>query len=548
MYPERRVYSFKKYVKYYHPKPTRTMLNNSLTGLCKSLLRLSCCLWLVLFAQLGHTQAPVAWPTKEWQTSTPEAEGMDSAALSELYNYLATAGFNTDSVLVIRHGRIVSETYVAPFNAELRHDLRSVTKSVVATLVGVALQEGRIASLDQKVLSFFPDQPANSSRQEALTVRHLLDMASGIQWREHPYDEQSDALKLWRSPDWVKFILDRQLGAVPGEKFSYIAADPHLLSVILTRSTGDNAAKYAREGLFKTLGIDDFVWRADPKGNTIGESSLRLKTRDMAKLGLLYARRGRWGDRQLLPPGWTDAVFAGGLPNGNNPLMAPPTYSRLWWTDASVPYAAALGRHGQNIIVLPDQDIVLVVTSKTADTSRRSSAVDMVKRYLLPAIKGRTALQENPDGRVKLAHAMRRLGTVDQPEPQQPSPQAEALSKRIFDLEPNAWQLLEFALELSPPNPSVKLEQATKTFPYSNRSLGGAIGLHGDYVVSQSKFDGPLAMRGRWINETTFRAETQYLEGAIILEWTAEFADGELKLSYVDGDSRAFKTRGKPKD
>ncbi|MES2584838.1 MAG: serine hydrolase [Pseudomonadota bacterium] len=513
-------------------------------GLC---LRLLSYFWFAFCVLPGHAQVPVAWPTKSWQVSTPEAEGMDSAALSSLYDYLATAGFNTDSVLVARNGRIVSETYVAPFNADLRHDLRSVTKSVVATLVGVAVQEGKIASLDQKVLSFFPDQRANGPQQEALSVRHLLDMASGIQWREHPYDEQSDALKLWKSPDWVKFILDRQVEGAPGEKFRYIAADPHLLSSMLTRSTGANAAAYARQGLFKTMGIDNFAWRTDPQGNTVGESSLRLKSRDMAKLGLLYARQGRWEDQQLLPPGWTQAVFAGGLPNGH-PSSVPPTYSRFWWTDASVPYAAALGRHGQNIIVLPEQDLVLVVTSKTADNTRRASAADMVKRYLLPAIKGHTALPENSDGLAKLAQAVRRLGEVHKPEPQLPSPQAEALSKRTFDLEPNAWQLREFALELSLPIPSFRLEQATRTFPFSNRSLGGAIGLQGDYVVSSSKFEGPLAIRGRWINGHTFRAETQHLEGSIIAEWTAEFADGELKVSYIDGDGRAFKVKGVPKE
>lgn len=473
---------------------------------------------------------------------------MDSAVLANLYEYLATAGFNTNSVLVIRHGRIVSETYVAPFNADLHHDQRSVTKSVIATLVGVAVQEGKIATLDQKVLNFFPDQRANGPHQEALEVRHLLDMASGIQWQEHPYNEKSDASKLWRSQDWVKFILDRQVSVTPGERFQYIAAAPHLLSAILTRSTGANAAEYARQGLFKIMGIDDFTWSADPQGHTVGESALRLKPRDMAKLGLLYARRGRWEGRQLLPPDWTEAVFAGGLPNRNSPLIAPPTYSRLWWTDASVRYAAARGRHGQHIIVLPEHDVVLVVTSKTADKSRSSSSVDMVKKYLLPAIKGDTALPEDATGQAKLAQAARRLDAVGKYESQQPTPQAEAMSKRTFVLDPNAWRFREFALELSLPNPRYRLEQAAKTVPFWNWSLVGAIGLQGDYVVSQRMFDRPWASRGRWINGNTFRAETQQLESSIIAEWTAEFGDKELVLSYADGDGHAIIIRGTPKE
>lgn len=164
------------------------------------------------------------------------------------------------------------------------------------------------------------------------------------------------------------------------------------------------------------------------------------------------------------------------IPNGGNPLRAPPTYSRLWWTDASVPYAAALGRHGQNIIVLPDQDVGLVVTSKTADTSPRSSAVDMVKRYLLPAIKADGALPEDSVGQAKLAQAVRDLGAVGKHESQQPNRQAEALAKRTFILEPNDWRLPEFALTLSGPDPSFRFKQAARTFPFLNMSLGGPMG------------------------------------------------------------------------
>jgi hypothetical protein len=172
----------------------------------------------------------------------------------------------------------------------------------------------------------------------------------------------------------------------------------------------------------------------------------------------------------------------------------------------------------------------------------------MVKRYLLPAIKGDSALPEDPAGRAKLAQAVRRLDTVGKYESQQPTPQAEALSKRTFVLEPNDWRLREFALALSGPEPSFRLEQAARTFPFSNTLLGGPMGLQGDYVVSRNKFEGPIALRGRWINGDTFRTEAQQLEGSIVAEWTAEFADGELKLSYVDGDGRAFKTRGSPKE
>ena len=502
---------------------------------------------VLLFGAL-QAVAQTSWPTKQWSVSTPEAEGMDPAVLADLYDYLATPSFNTDSVIVVRHGRIVSEAYAAPFHSGLRHDLRSVTKSVIATLVAAAIQERRIASDDQKVLAFFPEHKANGPGQEALSVRHLLDMTTGIQWREWPYNAESDGRQLWASPDWGDFILAREVSAAPGTKFQYIAAAPHLLSIILTRSTGSNAAEYARRHLFNVLGIDDFSWAADPKGHTVGESALRLKPRDMAKLGLLHLRQGRWEDRQLLAVGWTDALFSTAGVTHGVATNAPPTYRNLWWTDVSVPYAAAQGRHGQHIVLLPKQDIVLVVTSKTADTVRGALAPHMVQRHLLPAVKSDAALPDNAAGRTRLAQAMQRFANPVGFESQMPSPDAKALSRRTFVLESNAWNYREFALELEASEPHYRLVQADKTALMGEATRGGAVGLDGRYVVS-TKLDGRLwARRGRWMDETTFRIETQHMESAFVAEWTARFEDGQLVLTYTNGDGDALTMRGRPKD
>jgi len=489
------------------------------------------------------------WPTRQWAVSTPDAEGMDPAVLADLYDYLATPSFNIDSVIIVRHGRIVSEAYAAPFHAGLRHDLRSVTKSVVATLVGAAIQEGKIASDGQRVLGFFPEHKASSPEQDALTVRHLLDMTTGIRWREWPYDEQSDAVRLWASADWAEFILAREIAAKPGTTFQYIAAAPHLLSIILTRSTGGNAAEYARRHLFSAMGVDDFTWASDPKGHSVGESALRLKSRDMAKLGLLHLRQGRWEERQLLPPSWTEALFAGpGVTHGVNPGSAPPTYRSLWWTDASVPYAAAQGRHGQHILLLPKQDLMLVVTSKTADNVRGASASQIVQRHLLAAVKSDTALPENAPARARLAEAMQRFASRQAFEPRLPSPVAKALSRKAFTLEPNDWNYREFALELDASEPHYRLAQADKKAFLGQVTHGGAIGLDGRYVVSSKPVDRLWARRGRWTDENTFCIETQNMEAAIVAEWTAHFENDLLVLTYTNGDGDALTMHGRPKD
>ncbi len=491
-------------------------------------------------AALAQAQNTTPWPTKEWATASPESQGVDSAALAALYDHLATPAFNTDSVLVVRYGRIVSEGYAAPYRAGLRHDLRSVTKSVVATLVGAAVQEGKLASDQQKVLSFFPGHAPNSTGQEALTLRHLLDMRSGIQWREWPYDANSDSVKMWGVPDMAQFILARQVVA-PGEKFQYIGAAPQLLSVVLTRSTGANAWEYGKGGVFKTLGISDTRWIPDAQGNSIGESGLSLTPRDMARIGLLHLRQGQWEGRQVLPPGWAESLFA--------PAGASAEYRGLWWVDPTMPWASASGRHGQMIMLLPRQDLMLVVTSKTADSTRGPRLAELASNYLLPLAKADAPLPDNAAAQAQLAQAMQRFANPPPLPSHTPTAEALAQSRRSYVLEANDWGFREFTLELSGEEPAYRLLQADKKALLGQSTRGGAMGLDGRYVESNRRNDKLWARRGRWIDNNTFRIETQFLEASIVAEWTARFmGDGKLELLYANGDGEKMLMRGQAKD
>lgn len=503
-------------------------------------LALSFSLSLTLLPGASLAQDATPWPTKDWATATPASQGVDAAALAALYDYLATPAFNTDSVLVVRHGRIVSEAYAAPYRAGLRHDLRSVTKSVVATLVGAAVQEGKLASDQQKVLSFFPGHTPNSPGQEALTLRHLLDMRSGIQWREWPYDANSDSVKMWSVPDMAQFVLARQVAA-PGEKFQYIGAAPQLLSVVLTRATGANAWEYAKRGLFQTLGIGDTRWIPDPQGNSIGESGLSLAPRDMARIGLLHLRKGQWEGKQVLPPGWAESLFSEAGVSAE--------YRGLRWVDPATPWAAASGRHGQVILLLPRHDLMLVVTSKTDDRTRGPRLSELARNYLLPAVKAEGPLPENTAGQAQLAQAMQRFANPPALPSQQPTAAALAQARRTYVLEPNEWGYREFALELGASEPSYRLLQADKRALLGQSTRGGLMGLDGRYVESTRANDRLWARRGRWIDESSFRIETQFLEAAVLAEWTARFlGDGKLELLYTNGDGARLLMRGQARD
>jgi CubicO group peptidase (beta-lactamase class C family) len=304
------------------------------------------------------------WPTKEWQISSPEKEGMDSKKLAQLVDWGSAHSF--DSVLVARHGKIVLDQYYAPYIAGIPHDLFSVTKSVTGTLAAIAWKEGLLDSTSHRVLDFFDHSKiANiDPRKEAITVQNLLDMTSGLAWTEEVGNSippiETDK-QMSRSQDWVKFILDRPMSNAPGDIFNYDSGNPHLLSAILTKLTGMSAVDYAKAKLFGPLGIDDVSWAYDLQGISVGSFGLRLKPRDMAKIGYLYLHNGVWEGKQVIPPEWVHKVSN---PTVETHLKQGFWYSNFFWSLPDKHVYMALGRYGQTIMVFPDLDIVAVTTGR----------------------------------------------------------------------------------------------------------------------------------------------------------------------------------------
>jgi CubicO group peptidase (beta-lactamase class C family) len=250
-------------------------------------------------AQGGAT--PV-WPTQQWQTSTPEEQGMESAALAGLLDFGATRSL--DSLLLVRHGRIVLDAYYAPYTAEIPHRINSATKAVIGTLLAIAQKDGLLDRFDHPVLDFFADRNVANldDRKKAITVQNLLDMTSGINWQEPLEGRPDSMIEMSRQQDWTKFALDRPMASAPGEIFNYNSGGTHILSALITKLTGMSASDYAKAKLFGPLGISVSNWWRDPQGISIGGFGLALLPRDMAKIGYLYLRGGQWEDNALLLP------------------------------------------------------------------------------------------------------------------------------------------------------------------------------------------------------------------------------------------------------
>ena len=349
---------------------------------------LACLPLLIFFLVIGATNAvepavvwvPDYWPTTGWQTSTPEAHGMDQTYLTAMDEYIDEVdwGFAMVSSVVIKNGYIVHESYYGSYDETHRRNIFSCTKSFASTLIGIALAEGHISSLDDPVMDFFSDRTiANmDSRKQAITIEHLLTMTDGFDWPEHPYGAGSPYNQMTSSDDWVQFVLDRPMAHDPGEVWNYNSGSSHLLSTIVNITTGQYAHEYAEDQLFAPLGITQYDWGKDPDGNAFGGASLRLTPRDMAKLGFLFLNNGTWDGEQIIPASWVSGATA-----SHELLWEERGYGYQWWTHPTLSGYSARGYLGQFIYVFPELNLVVVFTAST------NYAEDelLIENYVLPA-------------------------------------------------------------------------------------------------------------------------------------------------------------------
>ncbi|MEA4908313.1 MAG: serine hydrolase [Anaerolineaceae bacterium] len=317
------------------------------------------------------------WPTGDWRTAAPEEQGMDAHKLAQMQAAIEQEDLALHSLLVIRNGYIVSETYYGKYTANDRHDLYSCTKSFVSTLVGIAIDQGLIDGTGQRMLAYFSGHSfANvDARKEAMTLADVLSMQTGLAWEEG----DPAYISLSRSPDWVAYMLDLPMQAPPGSQFNYCSGCSHLLSAMVGQASETGARDFAERYLFKPLGIRQARWDIDPHGNPIGGWGLQLTPREMAKLGYLYLHHGEWDGQQVVPAQWV--AEATRRHAGDEGELG---YGYQWWTYPALDAYTALGRGGQTIFVVPGADLVIVTT---ADLEDHDAIFDLIETYIVPAVQ-----------------------------------------------------------------------------------------------------------------------------------------------------------------
>jgi len=334
----------------------------------RNLLKLSLIIVLTGTALMGRagTRLP---------RSTPEAQGVSSSATLEFVNTLDQQMDGMHSVMVVRHGHVIAEGWWAPYDAEHKHVLYSLSKSFTSTAVGFAVAEGKV-NVDDEVLKFFPDDaPTNASNNlKAMRVRDLLMMSTGHQ------DETSSA------PDAIsaKSFLAQAVPHLPGTHFKYNTPATFMQSAIVQKVTGQTALDFLRPRLFEPLGIEDPVWDTNFQGISLGGYGLRVRTEDIAKFGQLYLQKGRWQGKQLLPAEWVEMATAKQTSNGSNPKSDwNQGYGFQFWRCRHNAYRGD-GAFGQYCVVMPEQDAVIAITSGVKDMQ---AVLNVIWDKLLPAMK-----------------------------------------------------------------------------------------------------------------------------------------------------------------
>ena len=445
------------------------------------------CLCLAMFALIAHS----ARASDGRRTALPEDVGIDSAPLVEMFDFIRDRKVPVHSVQIVRHGVLALDAYFYPFEPGTRHDVASVTKSITSLLIGLALDEKRLPGVRQPLTQAFPELRVAhvDERKSRITLEHLLCMTAGWDCGFEP--KEARLFEMRRSSDWLQFMLDLPMTAEPGTRWAYCSGNSHVLSILLTRTTGSNAFSFAQRELFGPLGIKDVGWPVDPAGHNHGWGDLQLRPRDMARIGELMLQRGRWRDRQVLSEAWVTASTRPHVERTSNNDH----YGYAWWVKGTnfPGMFEAVGRGGQRITVWPARDVVVVFTGGGFEPG------DLAP-FLLKAIKPDGPLPANRDASRQLRN---RLTAAQKPTTLKRRAKlpdvASSISGKEFELSPNPLHLKLVRLDFKSPS------EAHAQFVWQDQRVTFPVGMDNVPRLSTNSITKlRQTATGEWLNANTF--------------------------------------------
>ena len=342
-----------------------------------------------------------------WRIAMPASVGLSVATLCSMVKFFnESKQNNVHAVLVIRHGQLVFEQYFTgsdyhlgqavgevKFGPEVKHDERSITKSITALVLGIAIDRGWIKNLDQPVMSFFPQYAdLRTADKDRITLADLLTMSSGLEWHEFgvPYIGKANSeIAMDTSADPYRYALEQKVVAPPGQVWNYSSGSAELIAGVLKKATGKPLDQLARETLFEPLGIADVEWYKYPQGNVSAAAGLRLRPRDLAKIGQLMLQQGNWNGKRIVPASW--------IRSATSPHMQAIElyfYGYQFWLGRSLfdqrelIWSAAIGNGAEGMFIIPELDLVVVMNAGLYDSPlQRSLPIEILNGYVMQAIE-----------------------------------------------------------------------------------------------------------------------------------------------------------------
>jgi len=329
---------------------------------------------------------------QSWQPSSSAQENIDDlSVIVTNANQLK----RLTSILVFRNGKLVTENYFKGFKKDSLHDVRSVTKSVMALLVGIALENGFLTSVNDPIKNYLSSNEfALTEPQKEITINHLLTMSGGFQWNETNGNSYNEWILSGKPVD---FLLEKPLTDSPGSVFNYNSAAVHLLGIVLNKATKMTVPAFADQYLFKKIGIEKVQWEQFEESYINGGSGIQLKPEDMGRIGQLMLQKGKSGTEIIVSENWiksmTDPYYTW---RNNYGALRNYTYGKLWWVhDAALSKAYfAWGFGGQIIYVVPEKNLVIITTTNWIKSSEaggveiiEQEAFDLILNKLLPKVR-----------------------------------------------------------------------------------------------------------------------------------------------------------------
>lgn len=387
--------------------------------------------------------------------ATPESQGISSQMLTDLLRDLDVSHYtDMHHFMLLRNGKVICEADFAPYRRRIWHVTHSMCKSITGMAIGLLVEEGKL-SLNENIYNIFQKKmnPISKIFRPTVTVENLLTMTSGVTFNESG---------IVSGNDWLGSYLNASVSGTPGETFIYNSLNTYVLSAIVTERTGQTLTEYLEPRLFAPLGITRYFWETCPKGITKGGWGLFLCTEDMAKLGQLYLQKGKWNGEQIIPEFWVEVSTA----KHKDSLDGTYGYGYQLWMEARPGSFEFNGMLGQNVIVYPDMNMVLVTNAGNNELFQNCVMLNIIRKHLPGKFQPADTLPENPCALYLLRRLITQLGN------------GSTGSQTLPALRTGGWhrtgaKFRNRSKNISQPDPHVLMSRLNgKTFILSPQSIG----------------------------------------------------------------------------